>query len=310
MKKQILPVGFYDLIFDEAQQNHRNINIAIDSFLKQKYRLIKTPLVEFAQNFACDENEKSFQVLDVISGKNLVFRNDITPQISRLINTQLKNEKLPIRLCYFGDVLCMKSENLYQDRQQTQVGLELIGTKDEKYDFEIIKNLLTVLEKFKLENLLIEFSLPDFFTVFCDEFGIKETAKENLQNAVKQKNISAIKKIKNADLITKIMLSNQPLDKIIAEISHKTKAKKILQQLQKAQKISQFLQKNFPKIIARFDLFGDQNSSYHHGFVFNVFVSNFPYAIAKGGKYKIQQNGFDLDAVGATIYMNNLRKIK
>ena len=51
MTKQLLPVGFYDLLFDEAETNYNNVNKALNIFLTSGYRLIKTPLVEFEGNF-------------------------------------------------------------------------------------------------------------------------------------------------------------------------------------------------------------------------------------------------------------------
>jgi ATP phosphoribosyltransferase regulatory subunit len=154
-KKQLLPVGFYDLLFDEAEKNHHNINRVLEAFLKAEYRLIKTPLVEFENNFSADATQNSFRATDVISGKNLVFRNDITLQISRLLSSRLADEKLPLKLCYVGDVLCAKSEDLYADRQQTQVGVEIIGCEEEGSDLQVIEILLTVLKKITEKKLLI-----------------------------------------------------------------------------------------------------------------------------------------------------------
>lgn len=301
MKKQLLPVGFYDLLFDEAQKAHENINLALAAFHKAKYRLIKTPLVEFEDNFLPCETKNSFGATDVISGKKLIFRNDITLQISRLLSTRLSAEKLPLRLCYVGDVLCAKSEELYADRQQTQVGVEIIGCDEEKSNLEIIKVLLTALKELRVRNLLIEFSLPDFLGIFLDEISVKNKAE--LREAVMKKNISEIRKLagKNAEIISKIALSNDNLAALTKEIS----SKKLIAELKKAQKISDFLKKNFKEVEVRFDLFGDHETSYHHEISFNVFAGNFSYPIARGGRYKINKT----DAVGATIYMNRLRKI-
>lgn len=300
-EKKLLPVGFYDLLFDEAQRNHENVNRVLATFGAAGYRLIKTPLVEFEDNFSAAEMRNSFRTTDVISGKNLIFRNDITPQIARLLATRLGQEKLPLKLCYVGDVLCAKSEELYADRQQTQVGVELIGASDEEADLEIVKILLSALQELRSKNLLIEFSLPDFLEIFLAEIG--EENSPELCEAVMRKNLSAIKKLakENAEIISEIALCNNSLEGLMKKIS----AQKILHELKKAQKISQFLQKNFPAIEVRFDLFGDHKSAYHHGISFDVFSANFPYAIARGGRYKIN----NIDAVGATIYMNRLRKV-
>jgi ATP phosphoribosyltransferase regulatory subunit len=302
---QLLPAGFYDLLFDEAEKNHENVNLALATFLKAGYRLIKTPLVEFENNFSTAETKNSFRTTDVISGENIIFRNDITPQISRLLSTRLKQEKLPLKLCYVGDVLCAKNEELHADRQQTQAGIEIIGCDEAKSDFEIISTLLAALKKLGRKNLLIEFSAPDFFEIFCDEMKIKN--KIELRVAVMKKNLSEIKKLagKNYEIISKIVLYNDNLKNLTAELFTKTKSQKISDELKKAQKISEFLQKKFPEIEVRFDLFGDHESSYHHGISFDVFCGDFSYPVARGGRYKINET----NAVGATIYMNRLRKV-
>lgn len=305
MQKQLLPVGFYDLLFDEAEKNHENINNALATFLEAGYRLVKTPLVEFEDNFSSEEAKNSFRATDVISGKNLIFRNDITLQISRLLATRLSEEKLPLKLCYVGDVLCAKSDNLYADRQQTQVGVEIIGCDEEKSNLEIIETLLAALKKLSMKNLLIEFSLPNFLGIFLDEISAEKKAE--LREAVMKKNLSAIRNLagKNAEIVSKIATSNDNLENLIQEISAQIKSEKIVEELKKAQKISDFLQKNFSEISVRFDLFGDHESSYHSGIAFDVFSGDFSYPIARGGRYKIENS----NAVGATIYMNRLRKL-
>jgi len=305
MQKQLLPVGFYDLLFDEAEKNHENINNALATFLEAGYRLVKTPLVEFEDNFSSEEAKNSFRATDVISGKNLIFRNDITLQISRLLATRLSEEKLPLKLCYVGDVLCAKSDNLYADRQQTQVGVEIIGCDEEKSNLEIIETLLAALKKLSMKNLLIEFSLPNFLGIFLDEISAEKKAE--LREAVMKKNLSAIRNFagKNAEIVSKIATSNDSLENLIQEISAQIKSEKIAEELKKAQKISDFLQKNFSEISVRFDLFGDHESSYHSGIAFDVFSGDFSYPIARGGRYKIENS----NAVGATIYMNRLRKL-
>lgn len=285
---QLLPIGFYDLLFEEAQKNHENINQILSGFFAKEYRLIKMPLVEFEDGFSKEEIQNSFRLTDVISGKNLILRNDITSQISRLLATRLKEEKLPIKICYTGDVLCAKSDELHADRQQTQVGLEIIGSKGESSNFEVIESLLSALNEVEVQDLLIEFSLPHFLTTFLTEIGLEDSLE--LRTAVMKKNVSEIRKLagNKADSIIEIALNNE------------NSASK----LPETQKISEFLKKNFPKVRVCFDLFGDHDSSYHQDLAFDVFSKNFSYPIARGGCYEI--NG--LKSVGATIYMNRLRK--
>lgn len=301
----LLPVGFYDLLFDEAKQNHIKINCAIDFFLQSDFRLIKTPLLEFSQNFSHDEIANSFATIDPISGKNLIVRNDITLQISRLLSTRLKNEKLPIKLCYVGDVLLAKSSELYADRQSTQLGIEIVGLKNEDSDFEIIETILKILPRIEAKNLLIEFSLPHFAELFCQELKIKNSAQ--LVAAIKAKDLSAVEKLENkySKIINEIALSNDNLELLSKKITAQIKSPKIAAELERAKKISNFVKKNFTQVDLCFDLFGDGSTSYHQGIAFEIFCGDFSYPIARGGRYKIS----GIDSVGATIYINRLRKI-
>lgn len=300
---KLLPVGFYDILFADAKENHKKINLAIDFFLDNDYNLIKTPLLEFADNFSAIDN--SFVVSDVISGKNLILRSDITPQISRLLEQRLKDAKLPLKLCYVGDVLLTKSNELYADRQSTQVGIEIIGSKEEKANLEIIEVLLKILPKLINKKLLIEFYIPKFAEMLLADL-FKET-NEDLLKAIRSKDLSAIRKLagENANLISEIALSNDNLEGLSKKILAQTKSKLIASELKRAKDISDLVKKNFTEIQLCYDLFGDDANSYHQDIAFDVFVEDFSYPIAKGGRYLI--NG--LDAVGATIYMNYLRKI-
>jgi len=301
----LLPVGFYDLLFDEAEKNHRKINLALDFFLDSGYRLIKTSLVEIADNFLHQEIADSFITADPISGKNLVLRNDITLQISRLLSTRLKSQKLPLKLCYVGDVLLTKSNELYADRQSTQLGVEIIGCDQEKSNLEIIDIILKILPKISVKNLVIEFSLPNFSELFVAELKIKN--KEELLSAIRKKDLSKIEKLSKeySDLISEIALSNDNLKSLSAKISSKIKSTKIAIELKRAEKIYAFVKNQFPQVQLCFDLFGDDRTSYHRDIAFDIFCGDFSYPIARGGRYKI--NG--VDAVGATFYVNRLRKV-
>ena len=73
LNKKLMPIGFYDLIFAEAENNHRQVNDIIDYFMGQGYRLIKPSLVEFANQYLQDnKNSKSENLLyftDLFSGE-------------------------------------------------------------------------------------------------------------------------------------------------------------------------------------------------------------------------------------------------
>ncbi|MCE3255257.1 MAG: phosphoribosyltransferase regulatory subunit [Rickettsiaceae bacterium] len=307
MQKHLLPVGFYDLLGDEASINQETINVLLDSFYAKKYQLIKTPLVEFEESFSVNsKDEQSFKMIDNFSGKTLVLRSDITPQIARLMATRLRDIVAPIRLCYVGDVLKIRTDNLYADRQLTQVGIELIGDDSCRSNLEVIELTLSSLKKIKLPNLALNFCCPQFLDILLEQLDID--CKEDLKTALATKNISAIKNLgKNyADDLIKLVLENFDFAKINSVINNLPIDQKTRAQLDKWQETINDVKKSHKEINFSVDIFGDDEFSYHNQIGFTIFAGGFSYPIARGGRYLINDS---VPAIGATIYINNLRKI-
>jgi ATP phosphoribosyltransferase regulatory subunit len=306
-QKYILPIGFYDLLGDEARVNQEMIDVLLNSFYVSNYQLIKTPLVEFEESLSNKKiDEQSFKMVDNFSGKTLVLRSDITPQIARLMATKLQDVPMPIRLCYVGDVLKIKNDNLYADRQLTQVGIELIGEDSATSNLEVIESSLAALKKIKLANLMINFCCPQFLDILLGGLSLDNIG--DLRAAVVNKNISAIKKLagKFADDLILLALENSDFVKIGAVVSGLPVDKKVFEQLEKWQKTINDVKKNHLEINFSVDIFGDDEFSYHNQIGFTIFAEGLSYPIARGGRYLINQK---IPAVGATIYINNLRKI-
>ncbi len=305
----LLPVGFYDLIFDEAEKSFIDANNAISYLLKEKYRLIKPPLIEFDNSYQAANDNDYLVTTDGVSGRKIALRSDITLQIKRILATRLKQQKLPLKLCYIGDVIRAKSEDLYADRQQTQIGFEIIGIKKDEQDLLVIKNLVEILQKIEVNDLSFNIILPSFLDLFLSAINVGQ--KELLKTAILHKNLTDIAEIcpNYCDILHKIVRFNNNFGEIIKEIKQKINLPAINLELARVEKINNFFLKNFNRIQINFDLFGDQNSEYHQDLYFEVFVPDFKYAIAKGGCYQISNQDNNILAIGATIYANYLRKI-
>ncbi len=308
-KKRLLPLGFYDLDTSEAKKNYEYTKLTLESFMASDYELIKTSLVEFEEYYDERKLNNTFKFVDNISGKNLFFRDDITTQISKYISSRDNALKMPIKLCYYGDVVCVNSDEIYRERQQTQVGCEIIGSKDIKACFEVIKGTLIALDKIKINDLNISISLPDFLEIFLKNIYVDD--KDNLREAISNKRISDIKVLAEGynELISEIVLENNNFENLDAKIRDKFSTPEIIANLNNAKELMIFLQKNFKEIKFNFDLFGDNKFSYHTKIAFDIFAGNFRYPIAKGGCYLIECLDKKIDAVGSTIYVNFLRKI-
>ena len=309
MQKYLLPAGFYDLLGDEAKSNQATIDILLHSFYTQNYQLIKTPLVECEESFkkfSKQIDEQSFRMVDSFSGKAILIRSDITPQIARLMATRLQNIQMPIRLCYVGDVLKIRNDNLYADRQLTQVGIELIGDDSCSSNSEIIELTISSLKKIKLSNLIINFCLPQLLDHLLISLDVQN--QNNLKKAIISKNISEISNLagKYCNNLINLTLENQDFDKINLALSNLPIDAKTNDKILKWQKTISDIKSNHQEISFSLDIFGDEEFSYHNQIGFNIFADGCSYPIARGGRYFI--NDFT-PAIGSTIYINNLRKI-
>lgn len=295
---KLIPDGFSDLIFESAENKFRDKNLVLEHFLQSKFRLIETSLVEFSDKSALYDD--AFATFDAKTGKTLVFRNDITLQIERLLKSRLKNCELPLKLCYAGDVLSNKALNFNGQRQQTQIGIEIIGCGKEESDIEVIKTSLEAVTKLGKKDILIEISLPDLLDKFLDETRVENKVRDELATAILNKNISKIRDIfgEKLQIIEDIILKNDDLEKNIRNFSTNYNSSVILEELEKAKKLNELLKDKFNCQIA-FDLFGDHKSSYHNSISFNIFADNSTKLIARGGRYKIG----GVDAVGSTLYI-------
>ena len=306
-KKRILPIGFYDLNAIEARKNYEYTKIAIENYLSRGYELIKTSIAEFVDNYDDKDTSNVFKIIDPISKKNIFFRNDITLQIAKYISSRSNLDfEVPLKLCYYGDIINLNSDELYCERQQTQVGCEIIGDNSLNSCYEVISDTLNILSN--INNVSININLPDFLDIFLQQINLPSS--DLLRNAIINKRISDINMLAGQYrlIIAELVINNSDFN----SVSHNLKKLfdgKIVAQLNQAHELMEFLHKNFPNVKINFDLFGDDKFSYHNSIAFDVFSSNFPYPIAKGGCYSIAGVDKILNSVGSTIYINFLRKI-
>lgn len=292
----LLPVGFYDLIGDEAKNHEKIIKIIKESFKKEQFDMIKTPLLEFDDKI----DDDSFKTTDILSKRFLKIRNDITPQIIRLVKTKFYDCQDELKLSYIGDVLKSENGNLFSERQITQAGMEIISPRSDDVNFYILDNILNIVEKLSLENILISFSIPQILTRLLAKLDINN--KKNLEKALKSKNILNIEKYGQefTEILLKITLEDFDINLMNNSFLASEKAN-----IQRILNVKQKIQEKYPNITIDIDLFNISSFSFHEDFGFMIFANDFQYPISIGGKYNIA----DKKALGGSIYVNHIAKI-
>ncbi|MDA9231202.1 ATP phosphoribosyltransferase regulatory subunit [Rickettsiales bacterium] len=305
---KLLPEGFCDLIGDEARINNDTSYKLISFFQGFGYDLVKTPLVELENTLKDYQKttQKSFQIFDINSGQNLMFRSDITAQISRLVETRLKDHQFPLRLCYLGDVLKISSRAIQSDRQITQAGIELIGSDNIlKSASEIIELTINSLNKIDVENLTIDFSIPNFLKLLLEELNLGD---DRVRKAIEEKNISNIKDLTShyADSLVNIALEIKNPQEIRKNLVNLKISSNLLDKFDNLLLIIDKINYKHSAIEILVNIFDDLEFSYHDNIGFSIFTKESLLPIARGGLYEIKKG---VMAAGSSIYINLIKDI-
>ena len=172
-----------------------------DCFLKitkkSGFLYVNPPLIEFESSlfFLSKEKQKSecFRVLDPLSQKIMAIRSDITSQIARISCGSLLHSKRPLKLCYSGEVLKVKNNNLSMSRQSRQIGAEVIGIKTDLILVDVIKLIVKILDKLNFKDFILNFSMPNLIKAFVEDFQLNADEYEKLVNSFRNKNLDLIK---------------------------------------------------------------------------------------------------------------------
>ncbi|PIR32024.1 MAG: hypothetical protein COV36_05665 [Alphaproteobacteria bacterium CG11_big_fil_rev_8_21_14_0_20_44_7] len=293
--KFLLPAGLRDVLPDEAEAEFSAIKSLVENFAKWGYRLVSTPMAEYEDSLYLGSGEslrnQTLKLFDPQNQQIMGIRADITTQIARLVQSRMENEKLPIRLCYAGNILRANSANTNGDRQLKQVGVELITEKPSAAaDAEIAILALESLLEIGLQEITIDLNTPKLIQIIfpnLDEATSQALHKREL-DSLPAEIIQYIKASGNAENAFKILNDNLP---------------------EKARTQIEYLRSVYEKIIETglkcnitVDFIENRGFEYHEDFSFSLFAKGIRDEIGRGGRYKIGK----LNASGFTCYLNSV----
>ena len=195
MKQRQLPQGFRDEFGALAQQKEQVAKGLLISFRQRGYTRINTPLMEYKNvfsEFALGEHQGVYEFVDTAKG-NLVLRPDLTLPIARFLSTTPVT--LPRKFYYYGDVIALNQEHRGAANQVTQAGVELVGYSSVKAELECLWIIADVNKRLLNNTLHIELSDVRFADAICDTLALEEEARQELLEALFNKNFPAYESI-------------------------------------------------------------------------------------------------------------------
>ncbi len=315
-----IPSGTRDLIYEEAIAPKIIEDSLLSIFFKLGYKPISTPVLEYLSTFNYernDINEESIFRFSDIDGKTVALRADNTSPVVRVAMSKLKDETLPLLLCYSQEVFRNTSAFHAKRRQMLQSGVEIIGGISSEEDLRCI---FTALETLKAcgGGAKLEIGHASFFEALVSEYGINEEDKENLRNYIAAKNsgeypfTTALKNQKAVELAAKLQRlfgGAEIIEKAEALAAGNTRALEILGYIKNI--VATFTEAGYGDMII-IDLGIVQKIDYYTGIVFKGYIDGVGEAVLSGGRYDnlLEAFGSPLSACGFGLNVSAVAELE
>lgn len=292
----LLPDGVEDILPAQAQELESIRRRLLDLYASWGYEYVIPPMVEFLESLLTgtghDLDLKTFKVTDLVSGRTMGIRADMTPQVAR-IDAHSLNRTGPVRLCYAGTVLHSQADNMLASRTPIKVGAELFGDPDRQGDLEIVSLMIESLKVLGMEAVHVELGDVSIFRQLVEAAGLEERATEELFYLVQRKSFAELTK-----LIGELAIDShigdllQLLPSLCGDDSVLARSKEIfmghpiiLNRLENLEWITRGIRERFDQVEIYYDLSELRGYNYHTGIVFAAYVGPPDQAVAMGGRY-------------------------
>jgi ATP phosphoribosyltransferase regulatory subunit len=307
------PRGSITLLPGLSEQRRWLVQKCLDIMKRWGYREVVTPIFEFldviSKGVSSDLIEQGYKLTDRQSGRVMIIRPDVTPQIARIATTSFRDTR-PLRLSYALDVFRYEQSHGGRQRELLQIGAELIGVDNTKGDIEVIALLQEILEATGISDYRIILSHSDFLRGIIIQ--CPEKLRGHIIDIVSKKNLSGLDKLYQSRSISKSMY--QTLSRVIflfgdgSTISEAREIGKNPVSAQALKVLEEFYSQIRGSSLADkilFDLSEAEGLQYHSGIVFHVMDFNRNISLGYGGRYddmlamfgrSDSGTGFSLDA--------------
>ena len=314
-KKSLLPNGFHDILPHEALMYHETNIHMLSLFEHYGYDLVIPPMIEFEDSLFTHSGKavrhQTFRLMDPVSQKMMGLRADMTVQIARIASTRLVNEALPLRLAYSGQVFCVKGTDVHAERQAIQTGIEIIGVDSAQADAESVIIALDALIQLGIQNLSIDFNIPQLATMLLEGLNLDPRKTMRLKEALNRKDIATLQTIDSTigELLIKLAIPHGEAEQALAylfSLPLPDKAKKLCIHLEHV--IKHVVDSGLDVHIS-VDPLEQRGFEYHTNIGFTIFAKDYTGELGRGGHYLIDSAEGTIPASGVTLYVNDICRL-
>jgi ATP phosphoribosyltransferase regulatory subunit len=289
-------------------------------FQRWGFQEIVTPSFEYYDVLALglgeEVRDRTFKLTEQATGRLLVLRSDITPQIARVAATILKDYPKPLRFCYNSNVFRYVEPQVGRHREVYQAGVELIGLELPEADVEMIAIAVECLNEVGLVDFKIAVSQVEFLRGLLEQLRLPYEAERPVQAALHRKDSSALDLLMEEfrlERSARDMLLALPnlfgSEEVLTAASRLVNNQRSEQALANLQTVYDMLKVYGLESFVLLDLSEIRGFDYYTGIVFEGFTANLGYEICSGGRYDhmIGRYGKECPSTGFAIDIEKLQ---
>ncbi|KRM46377.1 ATP phosphoribosyltransferase regulatory subunit [Lentilactobacillus parabuchneri DSM 5707 = NBRC 107865] len=315
MKNKNLPSGTRDELGVQAEVKESIENKLFKNFRNRGFRKLTTPVLEYSDVFQPlnADNYRPYQLLDD-QGEPLVLRPDLTLPVARVMATT--GVDLPVKWYYGGDVFRVKKQLSGSYNQLTQAGIEIVGYRGLKADWECLDVALSGCREMAIKNVTVELSHAKFVAVVVDQLGLPEATGDSLKQALFNKDLSKfdslIAPLKQSDFGD--FLQEWPwlfgdFDQVMEVVDRLPEIPALQPIISDLQSTAQFINEMYPDDTVTVDLSIPSPQQYYTGMAFRGFTEQSADYLFSGGRYDDLLTNFQkvkTSAVGVAFDVDSL----
>lgn len=316
----MIPKGVATLLPDGTSHRRFIEKKILSSFSRWGYQEVTPPIFEYLDVFSLGVGEEvldsAYKFIDRATGRIMVLRPDVTPQIARIASTLLADHPRPLRLCYSANVFRHQEEHAGRERELFQIGGELIGPSDAESDAEMIALAIETLENLGLKNFRMTLGQMAFTRGLLSPFISSPAFYKKILHSVAKKEASQLErwlklegveeKTRREVLSLLNLFGDEAVLKHAAALTDNPVCRKGLERLEA---VCAILKSAGHSDYLIFDLGEVRGFDYYTGTIFEIFSEGVGFELGGGGRYDalLEKFGAPSASTGFALYIEQIQ---
>ncbi len=306
----LLPEGLRDRLPPAAEAEAALAATMMAVFASHGHARVCPPLVEYEESLgsrlASAQRRELLRFTDPVSQHTLALRSDITGQVGRIAVTRMAAVQRPLRLSYAGPVLRVRGDQLRPERQQLQLGAELIGHDGETAAAAMLALAVEALAAAGVAPIGIDLTLPRLVADCYDAgWACGQADLPALQRLLDGKDAAGLEAL-GASAFVPLIAAAGPAGAALARLRALPLPEPVAAQVAVLAALVDGLAAT-PGLVLTLDPTERHGFEYQSWLGFSLFGAGLTSEIGRGGSYSLlHADGGTEPAIGFSLYLDGL----